>query len=328
MIVEEIEIDCIELGKSVLAAEAQALIEMSKRLDGELAKAVKIILRHRGKVVLLGMGKSGHIAQKIAATLSSTGTPAVYLHPAEALHGDLGIYHPGDPTIVLSKSGTTTEIMRLMPTLRQFQSPIIAIVGNRNSPIALRSDIVLDTTITNEADPLGIVPTSSAIVSMAMGDVLASVLMKKRHFQHKDFALLHPGGQLGRNLLYCVEEVMHLLGSIGIVNKRQTLRDVVSEMTKFPLGAACVIDEDSILLGIITDGDIRRLLLKEGDVRELRAEEVMTKNPIAGYPKMLLADVLKLMEDRTSKISVLPVIEEKNKKLLGLIRLHDVYQPG
>lgn len=328
MIIEEVGIDYITLAKSVLEAEAQALIEISQRLDSELSEAINILLRHRGKVILVGVGKSGHIAQKIAATFSSTGTPAVYLHPAEALHGDLGIYQPGDPTIVLSKSGTTTEIMRLMPTLRQFKSPIIAIVGNRNSPIAQRSDVVLDVTISAEADPLGIVPTSSAIVSMAMGDVLASLLMKMRGFQNKDFALLHPGGQLGRNLLYCVEEVMHKKGSIAIINKNQLLRDVVYEMTNFPLGAACVIDKDGVLLGIITDGDIRRLLLKEGDVRELSAQEVMTKNPISVYPKMLLADALKLMEERPSKISVLPVIEEKNKRLLGLIRLHDIYQPS
>lgn len=328
MITEEIDIDCIAIGQSVLEAEAQALLEMSKLLDDQLSKAVDVILRHKGKVVLLGMGKSGHIAQKIAATLSSTGTPAVYLHPAEALHGDLGIYHPGDPTILLSKSGTTTEIMRLMPTLRQFKSPIIAIVGDRNSPIAQRSDIVLDAMVTREADPLGIVPTSSAIVSMAMGDVLTSVLMKKRRFQHKDFALFHPGGQLGRNLLYTVDEVMHKLGSTGIVNQWQSLKEVVCAMTNFPLGAACVVDKEGLLLGIITDGDIRRLLLKEGDVRQLTAGEIMTKNPVSAYPKMLLADALKLMEDRKSKISVLPVIEQAHKKLLGLIRLHDVYQPG
>lgn len=328
MIIQEFGVDCIEMGKRVLEAEAHALLEMSGRLDGELSKAVNIILRHKGKVVLLGMGKSGHIAQKIAATLSSTGTSAVYLHPAEALHGDLGIYQPGDPTILLSKSGTTTEIMRLIPTLRQFKSPIISIVGNRHSPIAQRSDIVLDATITGEADYLGIVPTCSAIVSMAMGDVLASVLMKMRNFQHKDFALLHPGGQLGRNLLYCVEEVMHKLGTIGIVSKDHSMKEVVYEMTQFPLGAACIVGDEGILLGIITDGDIRRLLLKEGDVRCLRAEEVMTKDPIAGHPKMLLAEALKLMEDRRSKISVLPVIEGKSQKLVGLIRLHDVYQPG
>lgn len=328
MIVKELEMGCVEIGRSVLEAEARALLEMSERLDDELSRAVNIILRHKGKVILMGMGKSGHVAQKIAATLSSTGTPAVYLHPAEALHGDLGIYQPGDPTILLSKSGTTTEIMRLMPTLRQFQSPIIAIVGNRDSPIAQRSDIVLDASVTREADSLGIVPTSSAIVAMAMGDVLASVLMQMKEFQHTDFALLHPGGQLGRNLLYCVEEVMHKLGLIGVVGKDQLLRDVVYEMTNFPLGAACVIDEQGILLGIITDGDIRRLLLKEGDVKKLRAEELMTKNPIAAHSKMLLADALRLMEDRKSKISVLPVIEEKGQKLLGMIRLHDIYQPG
>lgn len=328
MISRESVIGRIKLGKSVLEAEAQALIEMSERLDEELSKAVEIILNNKGKVVLLGMGKSGHIAQKIAATLSSTGTPAVYLHPAEALHGDLGVYSPGDPTILLSKSGTTLEIMRIMPMLKQFKSPIIAIVGNKNSPIAYRSDIVLDASISREADPLGIVPTSSAIVSMAMGDVLASALMKEKGFQQKDFALLHPGGQLGRNLLYCVGEVMHKVSSIGLVGKDVRLKEVVAVMTKFPLGAACVVDDEGLLLGIITDGDIRRLFLRDGDIRQLGAGEVMTGNPIAAMPSMLLADALKVMEDRKSKISVLPVIEEKSNKLVGLIRLHDVYQPG
>lgn len=320
--------DCIEFGRGVLESESKALLEMSKRLDENLLKAVEIILNHKGKVVLLGVGKSGHVAQKIAATFSSTGTSAVFLHPAEALHGDLGVYHPGDPTIVLSKSGTTVEIMRLMPMLIQFKSPIIAIVGDRTSPIAGRADVILDASISCEADSLGIVPTSSAIAAMAMGDVLACVLMKMRGFQEKDFALLHPGGQLGRNLLYRVDEVMHKVGSIGLVGKDTGLREVVELMTKFPLGAACVIDEKGILLGIITDGDIRRLLLSEGDARQLRAAEVMAKNPIGAYPKMLLADALKIMEDRKSKISVLPVVDEISKQLLGLIRLHDMYQPG
>lgn len=328
MITEEIVMNSVEFGKGVLEAEARALLEMSKRLDGNVSKAVDIILNHKGKVVLLGVGKSGHVAQKVAATFSSTGTPAIYLHPAEALHGDLGVYHPGDPTIVFSKSGTTVEIMRLMPMLIQFKSPIIAIVGDRNSPIARRSDIVLDASVSSEADPLGIVPTSSAIAAMAMGDVLACSLMKVRGFHEKDFALLHPGGQLGRNLLYCVDEVMHKLGSIGVVNQDTGLKDVVEAMTKFALGAACIIDEKGILLGIITDGDIRRLLLSEGDAKQLKAGEVMTRNPIAAHPKMLLADALKIMEDRKSKISVLPVVEEVSNKLLGLIRLHDMYQSG
>lgn len=327
MIVEEERImDCIEYARGVLESEAQALVGMSKRLDGNLSRAVDIILNHKGKVVLLGVGKSGHVAQKIAATLSSTGTPAVYLHPAEALHGDLGVYHPGDPTIVLSKSGTTVEIMRVIPTLIQFKSQIIAIVGDRNSPIGRRADVVLDASIGCEADPLGVVPTSSAIAAMAMGDVLACVLMKIRGFQEKDFALLHPGGQLGRNLLYRVDEVMHKLGSVGLVRIETPLREVVEAMTKFSLGAACIVDGAGILLGIITDGDIRRLLLSEGDARQLKAGEVMTRNPVSAYPKMLLADALKLMEDRKSKISVLPVVEETDNRLLGLIRLHDMYQ--
>lgn len=328
MIVENEVIDYVGLGQMVLETEALALSEMSRRLDNNLLKAVDIIIRHKGKVVLVGVGKSGYVAQKIAATLSSTGTSAVYLHPAEALHGDLGIYHPGDPTIVISKSGTTVEIMRLMPTLMQFKSSIIAIVGDRNSPIAKRADVVLDASVSCEADPLGVVPTSSVIAAMGMGDVLVSVLMRMRGFEAKDFARLHPGGQLGRNLLFRVDEVMHKVGLIGVVREEALLKEVVEAMTRYPLGAACVVDGDGFLLGIITEGDIRRLLLREGDVRHLSAGEVMIKNPICTYPRMLLADALRIMEDRKAKISVLPVIEEESKRLLGLIRLHDIYQPG
>lgn len=328
MIIEEKLMDCVEFAQGVLEAEAEALLQMSKRLDGSISKAVDILLNHTGKVVVLGVGKSGHVAQKIAATFSSTGKPAVYLHPAEALHGDLGVYHPGDPTIVLSKSGTTVEIMRLMPMLIQFKSPIIAIVGDRNSPIARRADVILDASISCEADPLGIVPTSSAIASMAMGDVLACILMKRRKFREKDFALLHPGGQLGRNLLYCVDEVMHKLSSIAVITQDTDLRRVVEVMTRFPLGAACIVDTNGVLLGIITDGDIRRLLLSDGEVRKLKVAEMMTYNPVVAHPNMFLADALRIMEDRKSKISVLPVVEHTSNKLLGLIRLHDMYQPG
>jgi len=325
MFIEEKLVDSIEIGRKVLEAEAQALLALSASLDGNLVRTCEIILKHSGKVVTTGMGKSGHVAQKIASTLCSTGTSSVYLHPAEAVHGDLGIYSPGDPTILLSKSGSTVELMRLIPTLRQFKSPIIAMVS-KGSPIAQKADVVLEISVSVEADPLGIVPTSSALVMMAMGDVLASVLMKARGFEKKDFARLHPGGQLGRNLLYNVEAVMHKADKVFLVGLDATLHEVVVGMTEAPLGAACVLDSNGDLLGVVTDGDIRRVLLNPKEIQNVNAESIMTRNPICATPEMMLADAVRLMEDRVSQISVLPVVAEDSKRFLGLIRLHDVYQ--
>lgn len=327
MINEAKKVDCVKIGRMVLEAEAKALLEISQRMDDSLDRACEIILNHKGKVVVTGMGKSGHVAQKIASTLCSTGTPSVYLHPAEAVHGDLGIYQPGDPTILLSKSGSTAELMRLIPTLRQFNSPIIAMVNNSNTPIGQKADVVFDVMVSCEADPLGMVPTSSALVMMGMGDALASALMTVRGFQEHDFARLHPAGQLGRNLLNCVSEVMHKVEKVACVTVDTRIHDVALKMTKAPLGAACVVNDIGHLLGIITDGDIRRTLLTPERIPTMYAGNIMTKNPIFAEPAMILADAVRLMEDRPSQISVLPVVNKDTKKLLGLIRIHDVYQP-
>jgi arabinose-5-phosphate isomerase len=316
----------LKAARAALQIEAQAIIAAAARLDGNLTRAVEIILSHMGKIVISGIGKSGHIGKKIAATLCSTGTPAVFLHATEAVHGDVGIYTPGDPTILISKSGTTIELMRLIPILRQFKSPIIALVGNIASPLAHKADVVLDAHVTAEGDPLGIVPTSSTIVALAVGDGLACALMHARRFSESDYARLHPGGQIGRNLTLTVGDIMQRGDAVAWVKPDAVFREIIVTMTKHPLGAACVVDRKENLLGIITDGDIRRALLVTDDLDSLRADQIMTHRPISVSARASLQEALRLMEGRTSQISVLPVREPDSKRCLGIIRLHDVYQ--
>ncbi|MBA4147195.1 MAG: KpsF/GutQ family sugar-phosphate isomerase [Verrucomicrobia bacterium] len=317
----------VSLARSVMEVEAEAIQSAAGRLDGNLIEAVELILAHRGKVIVSGLGKSGLIGQKIAATLCSTGTPAVYMHPAEALHGDLGVYSPGDPTILLSKSGSTVELVRLVPTLRQFQSPIIGILGSTTCALSTAVDVVLDASVHCEADPCNIAPTSSAIVALALGDALCCALMKARNFTLDDFARFHPGGQLGRTLLAKVREVFHGKACVATVRRDSTLKEVVVAMTKFPLGAACVAGAGEVLEGIITDGDLRRALQEHDDIRGLRAEQIMTRNPISISPDARLNEALRLMENRPSQISVLPVVDRENR-CLGLLRIHDIYNPA
>lgn len=318
----------LEVGRQAMQAEAAAIEIAASRLGAEFEQAVQLILDSKSKLVICGIGKSGHIGCKLAATFSSSGIPSIFLHAAEAIHGDLGVYQPGDPTIVLSKSGSTAEVLRLMPMFRKFKSPVIAIVGNTDSPIAALADVVLDASVEKEADPLNLMPTSSSTVSLAMGDALAAALVKARDFTAEDFATYHPGGQLGRNLLMKVSDVMHQSSRVACANADATLREVVIAMTQFPLGAACVIDAENNLKGIITDGDIRRLLSGDGDILAKRVGDCMTQNPIATRPALPLGEALRIMEDRPSQISVLPVVAEDGCTFLGLLRLHDAYQPG
>jgi arabinose-5-phosphate isomerase len=317
----------VEVARAVLEAESQAILQVAARLDDNLTRAVNMILEHRGKVVVTGVGKSGHIGHKLAATLSSTGTPAVFLHAAEAVHGDLGIYTPGDPSILISKSGATAELLRLVPLLRQFKSPLVAIVGNLASPLARQADVVLDARVEREADHLNLTPTCSSTVALAIGDALAVALMHARRFTHQDFAQFHPAGQLGRNLWLRVADVMHQGKAVAWVSPETPLRQVIIAMTERPLGAACVVDQDYLLLGVITDGDLRRTLLDFEDFRAVRAEDIMTKTPVSVEPLASLKDAARLMEDRPSQISVLPVVDAATRKCLGLIRIHDIYQP-
>jgi arabinose-5-phosphate isomerase len=323
--VREAAKDSVEVARATLLAEAESIRVAAERLDDRMARAVELILSSNSKVVVTGIGKSGHIAQKIVATLCSTGTPAVFLHAAEATHGDLGIYSPGDPTILISKSGATAELVHLIPILRQFTTPLIGILGNLNSPLAQQVDIVLDGRVFREADPLNLAPTSSSTVALALGDALASALMKARRFSDADFARYHPSGQLGRNLQMLVSDVMHTGSQVAWVTPADKLRDVVIAMTDHPLGAACVVDDSKSLAGIITDGDLRRALRTHDDIRLLTAQDIMTPHPIVVSKRMSLKEASKVMEDRPSQISVLPVVGD-DQQVIGLIRIHDIYQ--
>ncbi len=318
--------ELIVLGKAVLNCEADTIKTATSRVGESFVKAIREILSHKGKLMVSGVGKSGLVGQKIAATLSSTGTPAVFMHACDAVHGDLGVYEPGDPTLLISNSGSTVECLRLIPILKKFNSTIIALIGNLDSPMGRDCDIILDASSCGEADPLGIVPTNSTTLAMAMGDAMACALMKARGFSKEDFARFHPAGQLGRNLLLNVRDIMSPLSHCAVVNAANTVREVVIAMTRFPLGAACVLDENGVLTGIVTDGDVRRMLQSVVDLDALTCGEMMTKKPICIEPDASLGRAVKLMEERKSKISVLPVVDGGGK-CLGLLRLHDIYQP-
>ena len=316
----------ISVAAQVLKLEGKELLAAAERISESIVEASKIINNHSGKVVLCGMGKSGLIAQKIAATLCSIGNKAVFLHAAEAAHGDLGVYAPGDPTILISKSGATEEMLRLIPILREFNSPLIGILGNMNSPLVRKVDIVLDASVTKEADPLGIVPTSSTTLTLAIGDAITVVLMRQREFNHDDFARLHPAGDLGRRLRLMVENIMQPINEVAVVEQNDSLRKIVIEMTEKPQGAALVVDKQHQLLGIITEGDLRRSLAEGKDIDKITVVDLMTSNPIAINIKSPLKDAMILMEDRKSQISVLPVVNDDGKTCAGLLRLHDIYQ--
>ena len=307
-----------------METEAEAIVCAARRLDAEFASAVRLIAGHAGKVIVTGLGKSGFVAQKLAATLCSTGTPAAFLHPVDAMHGDVGIYAEGDPTILLSKSGTTLELLRLIPVLRGLNSPLIGIIGNRASPLAKQIDVLLDASVRAEADPHNLAPTASTAVATAIGDALALAVMQTRELTPEDFAQRHPAGQLGRNLRVTVRQVMHSGDEVAWANRESSIKQVIIAMNRCPLGAACVVGEEGRLEGVITDGDLRRALQSNDDIREVKAGGLMTVRPITVSPDATLKEALRLMEDRPSQISVLPVME--GERCLGLVRLHDLYQ--
>jgi arabinose-5-phosphate isomerase len=310
-----------------MEAEAQAILAASQRIENTLPGAVDLIRARPGKLILTGIGKSGHIARQLAATLQSTGTPAVFLHPSEATHGDLGLCQPGDTTVLISKSGSTAELLNLLPSLRQFDCAFIGILGNINSPLARQMNAVLDASVVREADPEGFMPSASSVVALAIGHALAVALMQARGFSANDFAHLHAGGQLGRSLRVRVEEAMHAGGEVAWVAPGDSLKDVVIAMSRKPLGAACVLLPDGALAGLVTDGDVRRAFESHDDIRELKASQVMTRSPLTILPTALLNEALLVMEDRPSQISVLPVVDATGK-CLGLLRLHDIYRPS
>jgi arabinose-5-phosphate isomerase len=317
--------ECLAAAREAMELEARAILAAAARLDSSFAQAVELLAAQPGKVLVTGIGKSGHVARKIAATLCSTGAPAVFLHPAEASHGDLGLCVPGDCALLISNSGATPELLDLVPHLRALGIPLVGLVGNRQSPLARQVDIVLDASAEREADPGNVAPTASAAVALALGDALAIALMQARDFTREEFHRRHPGGALGAGLRLRVREVMHQPGEVATVAPRDGIRQVVIAMTRHPLGAACVLGPDGRLAGLITDGDLRRALERHPDFAGLTAGGIMTAGPVVTTPETLLLDALRLMEDRPSQISVLPVVEPASGEWAGLLRLHDIY---
>ncbi len=315
----------IERGKEVIRIEAQAVAGLEQKIDEGFYKAVELICESTGGVVLTGMGKSGIIARKIVATLNSTGTDAQFLHPSEAAHGDLGMVKPGGVLICISKSGDTEEIRELVPLVRRIGVKIIAMVGNVQSHLAQQSDIVLDISVPEEACPHDLAPTASTTAALAMGDALAVALLDKRKFTREDFARFHPGGTLGKKLLLTVREIMVQGHDIPIVRDEVPLSEAIYVITSKRLGATCVVNGDGTLEGIITDGDLRRLLQRTQNISNLRASEAMTKNPKTISGEMLAADALREME--TYNITQLIVLDGKNKPV-GIVHLHDLVKAG
>jgi len=310
--------------KRLLECEARSIERASARLGAEFEQAVRLLADCPGKVVTAGIGKSGAAARKLAATLCAVAAPAVYLHPAEAEHGDFGLLEPADVLVLVSKSGATAEMVRLA---RRAQELGAARLGILDTELARLCDVVLDASVEEEGDPYNLIPAASAIVATALGDALAVALMEARRFSPEQFGRLHPGGQLGLNLRLRVRDAMHAGSGVPWVRPEDSLREVVIAMTKKPLGAACVLGPDGRLAGLITDGDLRRALEQHDDIRALRASDVMTRTPVTVSPDALLGEALELMERRPRQLSVLPVVEEDGRAA-GLLRLHDVYQAG
>ena len=318
----------LEEAKNVLEKESESIKLAANRLDNNFTKTVDILFNQTNKIIVCGIGKSGHLGKKIAATFCSTGSPAHFLHASEAVHGDLGIHQKNDPVIFLSNSASTPELIALAPIIRKRGGMIVGILGNMDGPLTQMVDSYLDSSVIGEADPLGIVPTASFMVAAALGDALAAALMKRRKFNEADYAQTHPAGQLGRNLLLNVQDVMHPVNKIAIANPLTKVKDLIIEMTKFPLGAACVVDNHK-LLGIITDGDLRRFLVSNKEILQMTAQEIMSKKPKTICPRLSLGDALKEMEGGSKQISVLPVTDNSlHDQLLGLLRLHDIYTPS
>jgi arabinose-5-phosphate isomerase len=315
----------IQKAKRVIRIEAEAVAALEKNINNAFQKAIDIIYQCKGRIVVTGMGKSGIIARKLVATLNSTGSPSIFLHPSDALHGDLGMVRSDDVVICISKSGDTFEIRQLMPMFKRIGVPTISMVGNLNSYLALHSDIVLDISVKEEACPHNLAPTTSTTVMLVMSDALAVTLLEKKNFTADDFAMFHPGGNLGKRLLLKIEELAITGSQIPKVGINTSFKDAILEMTSKRLGATSVVDDQGQLAGIITDGDLRRLLQKTTNVANLTAEQVMTKNPKT-IRKGTLASVA-LQEMEQFSITQLIIVDEQ-KKPYGVVHLHDLVRAG
>lgn len=316
--------DYCAIGRRVIEIEADALHTLTQYINGDFTRACELIAAASGKVIVMGMGKSGHIGNKIAATLASTGTPAFFVHPGEASHGDLGMIEKGDVVLAISNSGEAQEILTLLPVIKRLGIPLISMTGKPESSMAKLSQIHLQITVAKEACPLNLAPTSSTTATLAMGDALAISLMEARGFTADDFALSHPGGALGRKLLMRISDVMHTGDLLPMVYEEASIKDALLEVSRKGLGMTAIIDSNQQLSGIFTDGDLRRLLDKRIDIHNTAISDVMTRNPATISADVLAAEGLKMMEDR--KINGLLVTDAG--KLVGALNMHDLLKAG
>ena len=315
----------LKRAKEVLEIEAKAVASLKKNINAQFVRAAKMILLSKGRVVVTGVGKTGIIAQKLSATLSSTGTPSLFLHSAEAIHGDLGRVIKDDIVIILSYSGESEEIRKLLPVLKKIGAKIISITGNTKSLMARYSDVILNTAVKKEACPLGLAPTASTTAMLAMSDALAVCLLESKGFAAKDFALYHPGGALGRRLLLTVEDIMRKGANNPIVKGEMKVAQVLVKITHSRAGSATVIDNKGRLIGIFTDGDLRRHLEIDPDLSGRKVKDVMTKNPTVARPMMLAAEAMRIMQEK--KIDEVPVVDERHRPV-GLLDVQDLLKAG
>lgn len=315
----------ISLGRAVIKTEASAVSDLLPRIDENFAMACNFMLHCKGRIVVTGMGKSGHIGNKIAATLASTGSPSFFVHPGEASHGDLGMITPQDVVLAMSNSGETGELVTIVPIIKRLGVPLISMTGNPKSTLATEADVALDISVAKEACPLGLAPTASTTATLTMGDALAVALLEARDFTEEDFARSHPGGSLGRRLLIHVKDIMHSDDAIPMVGHNALLTDALMEMTDKTLGMTAIVDDDKKLLGIFTDGDLRRTLDQNVDIRNAMVKEVFRKGCITVNPHMLAAEALQLMQKKM--INALLVVDE-NDTLVGALNMHDMLRAG
>jgi len=317
--------DIVKEAKKVFTIEYKAVKALIDRVDKNFVSAIELLYACKGRVIITGIGKSGFIGKKIAATLSSTGTPAFFLHAAEGVHGDLGVLTPDDIVIAISNSGNTEEILKLIPFFKRFGIKIIALTGGKRSLLVKNSDIFIDTGVDREACPMNLAPTASTTVVLAMGDAIAVVLLKKRHFQKEDFALFHPGGRLGKSLLLKAGDLMHSGRQYPEVENTVLLKEAIYKMTSKGLGMTVVVNEKGNFVGIVTDGDLRRIFEKYDNALMLPVRSVMTKNPKVISEDILAVEALRIMED--CSITSLVVVKKRNKAH-GVIHIHDILKAG
>jgi len=315
----------LALAREVLAIEAQGVLDLAPRLGADFLRALELVLECRGRVVVTGMGKSGHIANKIAATFASTGTPAFYMHPGEASHGDLGMITGDDVVLALSNSGESDELLTILPAIRRRGARVVAMTGNAASTLARESDVHLDAGVAKEACPLNLAPTASTTAALALGDALAVAALDARGFGKEDFALTHPGGTLGRRLLVHVEDLMRTGDAIPKVKSGALLAEALLEMSRKGLGMTAIVDDEDRLLGVYTDGDLRRTLERPIDIRATPIDQVMTRNPRVIGPRKLAAEAAQIMQER--KILAMVVVDEANR-LIGAFNMHELLRAG